>query len=91
MYLLFSIMLTGFYTYAYKNDNNLKVVTIRILPIWCSGCTLALLKAVCSPLKKILAVNVRNLFLGVRLQWTWSKNIASLATWSGKCTYYASI
>ena len=33
-----------------KNDNNLKVVTIRIL----GGCILALLKALCSPLKKIL-------------------------------------
>ena len=31
MALLFSIMLTGFHTYAYKNDNNLKVFTIRIL------------------------------------------------------------
>ena len=32
MHLLFSIMLTGFHTYTHiKNDNNLKVVTIRIL------------------------------------------------------------
>ena len=38
-----------------KNDNNLKVVTIRILD-FLSGCILALLKAVCSHLKKILAV-----------------------------------
>ena len=38
-----------------KNDNNLKVVTIRILD-FLSGCILALLEAVCSHLKKILAV-----------------------------------
>ena len=59
-----------------KNDNNLKVVTIRILA-FLSGCILALLKAVCSPLEKILAVNI-NLLLGMRLQYTWSKAIASL-------------
>ena len=84
-------MLTGFHTYAYKNDNNLKVVTIRILA-FLSGCVLALLKAVCSHLKKILAVYIRNLLLGMRLQCTWSKEIASLqCPDQGKCTYYASI
>ena len=60
-----------------KNDNNLKVVTIRILA-FLSGCILALLKAVCSPLKKILAVNIRKLLLGMSLWCTWSKEIASL-------------
>ena len=44
------------------------VVAIRILT-FLSGCILALLKAVCSPLKKILAVNIRNLLLGMRLHW----------------------
>ena len=39
--LLFSIMVTGFHTYAYKNDN-LKVVTIRIL-VFIGGCILAFL------------------------------------------------
>jgi len=34
-----------------KIDNNLKVVTIRILT-FLSGCILALLKAICSPLKE---------------------------------------
>ena len=71
-------MLTGFHTYTHiKNDNNLKVVTIRILA-FLSGCVLALLKAVCSPLKKIFAVYIRNLLLGMRLQCTWLKEIASL-------------
>ena len=42
------------------------VVAITILA-FSSGCILALLKAVCSPLKKILAVNIRNLLLGMRL------------------------
>ena len=58
-----------------KNDNTLKVVTIRILT-FLSGCILALLKVVCCPLKKILAVNIRNLLLGMRLHWL--KEIASL-------------
>ena len=49
-----------------KNDNNLKVVTIRILT-FLSGCILALLKVVFSPLKKIVAVNVRKLLLGMSL------------------------
>ena len=70
-------MLTGFHTYAYKTDNNLKVVTVWILAVL-SGCVLALLKAVCSPLEKILAVNIRNLLLGMRLQCPWSKEVASL-------------
>ena len=74
MHLLFSIMPTGFHTYAY---NNLKVVTIRIFA-FLSGFILALLKPTCSPLKKILTVNIRNLLLGMRLQYTWSKEIASL-------------
>ena len=65
-------MLTGFHTYAYTNGNNLKILSFL------SGCILALLKAVCSHLKKILAVNIRNLLLGMRLQCTWSKEIASL-------------
>ena len=60
-----------------KNYNCLKVGTIRILA-FLSGCILALLKVVCSLLKKILAVNIRNLLLGMRLQCTWSKEIASL-------------
>ena len=51
--LLFSIMLTRYQTYAYKNDNNLKVVTIRILA-FLGGCVLALLKAVCRLPKKEL-------------------------------------
>ena len=58
-----------------KNDNNLKVVTIRILT-FLSGCILALLKVVCCPLKKILVVNIRNLLLGMRLHWL--KEIAIL-------------
>ena len=71
-------MLNGFHTYAYiRNDNNLKVVTIKILA-FLSDCILALLKAVFSPLKKILAVNMRSLLLGMRLQCNWSKKIASL-------------
>ena len=45
MYLLFSIMLTGFTHMHTEDDNNLKVVTIRILA-FLSGCILALLKAV---------------------------------------------
>ena len=53
-----------------KNDNNFKVVTIRILA-FLGDCILALLKAVCSPLKKILLRRMR-------LQCTWSKEIASL-------------
>ena len=60
-----------------QNDNNLKVLTIRILA-FLSGCILALLKALCSHLKKILAVNIRNLLLGMSLQCTWSKEIANL-------------
>ena len=48
MHLLFSIMLTGFAHMHIKNDNNLKVVTIRILT-FLNGCILALLKAVCCP------------------------------------------
>ena len=40
------------------------MVTIRILT-FLSGCILALLKVVCSPLKKILTVNISNLLLGV--------------------------
>ena len=47
-----------------KNDNNLKVVTVRILA-FLSGCILASLKAVYTPLKKILVVNIRNLLLGM--------------------------
>ena len=39
--------------------NNLKVVTIRIFA-FLSGFILALLKPTCSPLKKILTVNIRN-------------------------------
>ena len=70
-------MVTGFHTYAYKK---LKVVTIRILA-FLSGCALVLLKALCSTLKKILAVNIRNLLLGMRLQCTWSKEIATLRFW----------
>ena len=54
MHLLFSIMLTGFHAYAYKNGNGY----IRILA-FLNGCILALLKAVFCPLKKILAVNIR--------------------------------
>ena len=53
------------------------MVTIRILA-FLSGCILALLKVVCSPLKKILAVNIGNLLLRMRLQCTWSKENASL-------------
>ena len=61
-----------------------------------SGCILALLKAVCSPLKKILAVNIRNSLLGMRLKSTWSKklqvcNILATSPDQEKCTYYASI
>ena len=56
----------------------MKMVTIRILAFF-SGCILALLKAVYSTLiKKILAVNIRSLLLGMRLQSTWLKEIASL-------------
>ena len=43
-----------------KNDRNTS--TFRILA-FLSGCTLALLKAECSPLKKILAVNIKNNWL----------------------------
>ena len=57
------------------------MVKIRILA-FLSGCILALLKAVYSTLKKILAVNIRNLLLGMRLQCTYSKEIASL-----KCSW----
>ena len=46
-----------------KNDRSLKVVTFRILA-FLSGCIVALLKVVCSPPKKILNVNKRNLLLG---------------------------
>ena len=53
------------------------MVTIRILA-FLSGFILVLLKAVCIPLKKILAVNLRKLLLRMRLQYTWSKEIASL-------------
>ena len=58
-------MLTGFHTYGYYNNS--KVVTIRILA-FLSGCILLLLKGVCSPLKKTLALNIRNLLPGIRLQ-----------------------
>ena len=75
MHLLFLIMLTGFHTYGYYNNS--KVVTIRIVA-FLSGCILLLLKGVCSPLKKILAVNIRNLLPGMRLQSTWSNQKASL-------------
>ena len=47
-------------THASKNDNSLKVVTIKILA-FLSGCILAVLKVVCSHLKKILAVNIRRM------------------------------
>ena len=40
------------------------VVAITILAFF-SDCIPALLKVVCSPLKKILAVNIRNLLLGM--------------------------
>ena len=43
IHLLFSIMLTGFHTNIYIENNNLKVVTIRIFA-FLSGCILALLK-----------------------------------------------
>ena len=79
-------MLTAFHTYAYKKL--FKVITIRILAFH-SGRILALLKAVCSPLNKIFAVNIRNLLLGMRLQCTWSKEIASLQVDKEMCTYYA--
>ena len=59
------------------NIHNLKVVTFRILA-FLGGCVVALLKVACSPPKKILAVNKRNLLLGMRLQCTWSNEIASL-------------
>ena len=59
------------------HKKNMKMVTIRILAFF-SGCILALLKAVYSTLKKILAVNIRSLLLGMRLQCTWLKEIASL-------------
>ena len=60
-----------------KNDNNLRVVKLGFSPFsWLHS--IALLKAVCSPLKKILAVNIRNLLLGMRLQCPWSKENASL-------------
>ena len=49
-------------TYAYKNDINLKVVTIRILA-FLGGCILALLKAACSLPKKELDVNKKNLLV----------------------------
>ena len=39
------------------------MVTVMILG-FLSGYILALLKVVCTPLKKILAVNIRNLLLG---------------------------
>ena len=59
-----------------KNDNTLKVVTIKILT-FLSGCFLALLKAVCSPLiKKVLAVNMHLV----------ERDCNVLFTWSGKCT-----
>ena len=45
---------------------------VRLILTFLSDCILALLKDVCSPLKKILAVNI-NLLLGMRLQCTWSK------------------
>ena len=53
------------------------MLTIKILA-FLSGCILALLKAVRSPLKKILAVNMRSLLLGMWLQGTWPKEMASL-------------
>ena len=64
-------------TYAYKNDINLKVVTIRILA-FLGGCILALLKAACSLPKKELDVNKKNLLVGTKLRWTWSNQKASL-------------
>ena len=76
LHLLFSIILTHNYAYAYKNDINLKVVTIRILAF--GGCILALLKVVCSLPKKELHMNKKNLLMGTRLQWTWSNQKASL-------------
>jgi len=59
-----------------KNDHSLKVVTFRILA-FLGDCVVALLKVACSP-PKIIAVNKRNLLLGMRLQCTWSNEIASL-------------
>ena len=68
LYLLFyfnaTIILNYANTYAYKNDINLKMVTIRILA-FLGGCILALLKVVCSLLKKELDVNKRNLLMGM--------------------------
>ena len=52
----------------------MKVGIIRILA-FLSGCILALLEAVCCPLKKILVVNIRNLLLGMRLQCTWLQRL----------------
>ena len=74
MHLLFSVMLTGFQAYAYKNKKVVTIINIAFL----SGYIPALLKAACSSLKKILTVNIRNLLLGMRLQSTWLKEIASL-------------
>ena len=54
-----------------------KWLQLGLSPFSVHGCIPTLLKAVCSPLKKILAVNI-NLLLGMRLQCTWLKEIASL-------------
>ena len=68
---LFSIMLMVLHIIMMM----MKVVTM-ILPI--SWSVVVSNITVCSPLKKILAVNIRNLLLGMRLQCTWLKGIASL-------------
>ena len=58
-------MLTEFHTYvcSIQNDNNPKGLTVKNLT-FLGGCILALLKVACSPPKKILAVNKRNLLMG---------------------------
>ena len=56
-------MLTGFQHNFIQMTIILIWLTSRILPFF-SGYILPLLKAVCSPLKKILAVNIK---LGMRL------------------------
>ena len=89
MDLLFSIMLTWFHTYAYKKW--LKVVTIRILRL--SQWLYSSITESCmySPLKKTLAINIRNLLLdGNEAKCTRSKEIASLQRYGHlirkKCT-----
>ena len=57
------------------------MVTFRVLA-FLGGYSVTLLKVVSSPPKKILAVNKRSLLLGMRLQCTWSNEIASL-----KCSW----